>query len=43
MAANTAGADQLERVKEISKGSVIPTLEPALHRALSTSSRADYK
>jgi hypothetical protein len=43
MAANAATARELERAKEISEGSPIPTLEPALRRAPSPSRRADHK
>jgi hypothetical protein len=43
MAANAAAAGELERMEEIRKVSPIPTLEPALCRALSTSSRGDHK
>jgi hypothetical protein len=43
MAANAATAGELERAEEISEGSPIRTLESALRRALSTSSRADHK
>jgi hypothetical protein len=43
MAANAAAAGELERVEENSEVSSIPTLEPALRRAPSPSSRADHK
>ncbi len=43
MAANAAAAGELERAEENNEGSPIPTLEPALRRALSSSSRADHK
>jgi hypothetical protein len=43
MAANAAAAGELERAEENSEGSPIPTLEPALRRAPSPSSRADNK
>ncbi len=41
MAANAVAARESERAEENSEGSPIPTLEPALRRALSPSSRAD--
>jgi hypothetical protein len=43
MAAIVAAAGELERAEENSEGSPIPTLEPALHRAPSPSSRTDHK
>ncbi len=43
MAANAAAAGELERAEEISEGSSIPTPEPALRGALSTSCRTGYK
>jgi hypothetical protein len=43
MAANAVAAREFERAEENSEGSPIPTLEPALRRALSSSSRADNK
>jgi hypothetical protein len=43
MAANATAAGELERAQYSSKGSPIPTLDPALHRAPSPSSRADHK
>ncbi len=43
MAANVAAAGELERAEENSKGSPIPMLEPALHRAPSSSSRTDHR
>ncbi len=43
MAANAVAARESERAEENSEGSPLPTLEPALHRALSLSSRADNK
>jgi hypothetical protein len=41
MAANIIKAGELERSEEISVGGPIQTLESALRRALSTSSRAE--
>ncbi len=43
MAANAVAAREFERAEENSEGSPIQTLEPALRRALSSSSRADNK
>jgi hypothetical protein len=43
MAAVAAATGEFERAEENSEGSPIPTLEPALRRTLSTSSRADNK
>ncbi len=43
MAAIAAEARKHERAVENSEGSHIPTLEPALRRAPSPSSRADHK
>jgi hypothetical protein len=43
MAAIVATAGEFERVEENSKGSPIPTLEPALRRAPCSSSRVAHK
>ncbi len=43
MTANAAAAGELERAEEIIEGNPMLTLELALSRAPSTSSRADHK
>ncbi len=43
MAADAVATGELDRAEEDSEGSPIPTLEPALRRAPSASSRADHK
>ena len=43
MAAIAAAAREFERAEENSEGSPIPTIERAIRRTLSTSSRADNK
>ncbi len=43
MAAVAAATGEFEKVEENGEGSPLPTLEPALCRAPSTSCRADYK